>query len=871
TLFATEHEAGTYDFQRSLPVSAGRLFFAKVTFAVASTAAILGLLWCLAAAWAGFRFPSDPVTHRQIWAAFGFGAVELLIWGTFFSLLLHRPLKATVLGVTAAAVSVHFLVAESGPQYFRAPYLDALPRRAVFAAMVAVPTVWLGLRWFRERVSPSAGLGRLGLGERGVEEAAGPACADVPTQGGILGRLLWQHLWQSAGMLSVVSAMVLPAFVIGIDLCIWKATGGLGRPLNPQQGFSFVAATWLALGAVPLAGACVFLGDQRRHGFRFLTERGVSPRTVWVSRHLIWIVPVLAWTVLVSLPYALGLGLELLGAPRQIPPEIQAAEARFMAGFVGGVLGFVILAYAAGQLTSMLFSSGILAGVVGVALAVFLSFWSGLMLFLGVPWLWSVVPIPLVLLLATWLRTPHWLLERNTLKAWLPTALALALPAVVIVASVCAYRVYSVPVVDLGFDPEQFGKPATAEARATADMYRRAVDLYVPMQVPEYEEGEAREPLWAEPGKPLPEAEIAWFKENEESLRLTLEATEKSACDFFDPTRKTFSDGKRPGMDALGFLLIRSARRFESEGNLDAAFERYLAILRFSAHLRRRTATPSYADLTELRVYESLPDWATHADQTAERIRAAIEKLEPLQKDLSSPSDAIKSDYIRLERILAGDLDPTEFADFEHHPKYGTVLVMQWLPWEKARTERVLNMVTAEDLKAFAQVESAVLGNQRFTLPDEPRSSIPVWGSPERTTPWINLFHNRQARWRAIGFVAAETRRRAVRLQLALAAWHLEHGKLPEGLEELVGPFLNELPLDPYTAGPFQYSPEPTPVAIRDLDPWGQATSREPIVPAGKPFFRSAGADRRLRSGSFECPGFYHSTRDFVFPIPIRE
>ncbi|MFH1918361.1 MAG: hypothetical protein ABIP48_00525, partial [Planctomycetota bacterium] len=204
TLFATEHEAGTYDFQRSLPVSAGRLFWAKMTFAVASTLAILGLLWCLAAAWAHFRLP-DPLVHRQIWAIWGFGAVEALIWGTLFSLLLKRPLKAAILGVLFAAVSVHFLVAESGPQYFRAPYLDALPRRAVFAAVLALPTVWLGLRWFRERVVPSGGLGRLGLlGERGVEEAAGPACADMPTQGGILGRLLWQHLRQSAGMLSVV-------------------------------------------------------------------------------------------------------------------------------------------------------------------------------------------------------------------------------------------------------------------------------------------------------------------------------------------------------------------------------------------------------------------------------------------------------------------------------------------------------------------------------------------------------------------------------------------------------------------------------------------------------------------------------------------
>ena len=36
------------------------------------------------------------------------------------------------------------------------------------------------------------------------------------------------------------------------------------------------------------------------------------------------------------------------------------------------------------------------------------------MLFWGVNWLWSVLPIPIALLAATRLRTRDWLLERNT-------------------------------------------------------------------------------------------------------------------------------------------------------------------------------------------------------------------------------------------------------------------------------------------------------------------------------------------------------------------------------------------------------------------------------------------------------------------------
>jgi hypothetical protein len=50
-----------------------------------------------------------------------------------------------------------------------------------------------------------------------------------------------------------------------------------------------------------------------------------------------------------------------------------------------------------------------------------------------------------------------------------------------------------------------------------------------------------------------------------------------------------------------------------------------------------------------------------------------------------------------------------------------------------------------------------------------------------------------------------ETPRRAVRLILALEAWKLEHGSLPDSLDELVVSYFEQLPLDPYTAKSFRY------------------------------------------------------------------
>jgi len=840
TLFATEHESGTYDFQRALPVSAARLFLSKVTFAVASTLAMIGLVWGSAAIVAGWRLP-EPHAQFVQWSVWGFSAVELLVWGAFFSLLLKRPLVAAALAVTADVVSVslQLIVVESVSRYLPEPHSVILPYRAVVAAIVATATIWLGCRWFRERIIALPAAGRFPPAETTADQSALARRAVYGSRGGLFRRLAWQHLRQSEAMLAVLSVVVALLLMTGIGLGICIAIDGRVRSVGPPFCFWLAACVWAGYMVPPLAGACVFLGDQRRHGFRFLAERGLEPRRVWLSRHAIWTAAALCWTLL-TLPIAL-----LLMASVSLP------EGRFLLDLAGAMLGFVILAYAAGQLCSMFLSSGILAGFSSMALTVFLCMWAGLMNFLAVPWLWSVAPIPLVLLLATWLRTPHWLLERNTLKAWLPTALSLALPGLAILTAVCAYRVYSVPLVDPGFDPDEFARPATPDEQATAEMYRRAAGLYVPIRQPDAAGDEKRADVLSEPGSPLTEAEIAWLEENEAAIRLTLDATRRMACDFYDPTDKVF-DARD-----LGRLLAASARRLESQGKLDAALERYLALLRLSAHVRNRTRFPEIGNFVERRVYECLPFWAVHPGQTAERIRAAIVRLERLQRDVPSPSDAVKSDYLRLERLLAGPPDVASHAsELTPHEAF-VIWAMQWLPWERARTERVLNVFTVRELESFDRVESAVLRNETFAFPDDPDLD-PHWRTLERSTPWLEVFRCSRSHWLTRSFVALETRRRAVRVQLALAGWRIEHGRLPARLEELAGPFFQQVPLDPLTAGPFPYFPEGMPSPVYESHSSARAGSRDPLVPAGKPFFSSAGRGHAA----------FHADDDFVFEIP---
>ena len=51
------------------------------------------------------------------------------------------------------------------------------------------------------------------------------------------------------------------------------------------------------------------------------------------------------------------------------------------------------------------------------------------MTFLQISWLWSVAPIPFVLLWATWLRAPDWVRENTTWRARAKAGAAVLVPA----------------------------------------------------------------------------------------------------------------------------------------------------------------------------------------------------------------------------------------------------------------------------------------------------------------------------------------------------------------------------------------------------------------------------------------------------------
>ncbi|HEX4000929.1 MAG TPA: hypothetical protein VHX65_20455 [Pirellulales bacterium] len=83
--------------------------------------------------------------------------------------------------------------------------------------------------------------------------------------------------------------------------------------------------------------------------------------------------------------------------------------------------------------------------MIGVLLSVVLCAWVWLMNSMHVNISWSVAPLPLVLLGATWLRAPDWATESRRWGARARAAAILLVPAIALLIAVPIYRTHQVP------------------------------------------------------------------------------------------------------------------------------------------------------------------------------------------------------------------------------------------------------------------------------------------------------------------------------------------------------------------------------------------------------------------------------------------
>lgn len=672
-LFAGEHEAGTFPFQQSLPVAAGRVFFAKFAFAAVSALLLFPPLWLLAFAMTSWRLP-DALWHLQLWGGGVVGTIDVLIWAVLGSLVLRRVLPAAVAsGVVAALLGYGSLIVmiqfENLSPRTNA-YFNTLPVRTCFAFIALVIAVKLGRQWFDEHAtrwrSPAT--------RRTRSNVAAQRIASPATWVSEFTRLLW-HEWRQARttMLWCVAGYVV--------LSTWLAI-----PEGPH--------VYLALLPVLAAifGASAFAADQRQGRYQFFTEHGVRPRLVWLSRQL-------AWGCVLAIVACVAALLQIFDGMRT-SNELH---------IIGSLFGLAILLFAAGQLCSILIRSGIVAVFTAALCSFLLVSWIVFTGNLGVPQLLFAFPLPFIFFWGSWLYAPKWIQQRHTWRVRVVTAATIMVPLLGVVAATGAYRVYEIPSVTLSFDPTIAQPNDSPAARETAAMYQKADQLL-------------RRWLTARSSDDSTVTSSS-DDERQSGIELFLAASQREPCHFDD----SYNSGSSGPFDAqqLTRAVLAEAGTRAAAGDLDGAAELHNGLLHMAAHHYQQHDETWYRSgmAIEQQLYSVLPEWADHESLHADRLQQALSELQTWTTGNRPDWEAnVVRQRLNVQKFIALD-------DEVMKTRYGmddtSRTVMRTLgilvPWERWRMSRLVDVYTEAELQGLREVRARA-----------PRIPPPA----QKTLPW---------------------------------------------------------------------------------------------------------------------------------------
>lgn len=831
TMFAMEHDNGTYDFLRALPTNGLSTFLSKVTFTLISAP----LLFAATFGCAAFLSSLRDLTMEAQWviaSIWCLGALTLFAWATLFSLLMRHVVPAALLGGFAGCVTIPLVMwaawALRAPFNTRETGTDVAVILSLVIAAVAIANVWLGTRWFREAVTRSKADDMARRRDEFAKSYGAYELETVASKGTAFAHLLWLQWLQSRGMILVLTGLVIwfGLALVTLGVLVMVDSGHLRNFRVPVS--MFVAFGVLAGAAVlPVAGASVFAGDQKQSQFRFLADHGLSPKTVWWSRHPVWIGAIVVWLAMLLIPAVLLFAswTRFQGpAPGLQNPTFMALWLAFPA------LLCVPLAYCFGQLCSMLFRSGILAITFSIIGSYMLAWWAFGMSILHVPLIWSVVPIPVILLVATRVRTRGWLTENNTFRSWLPVVLILVVPGAAILSGVCLYRVYSIPWVEPGFNVAAFTAPASPEAVETGNMYFRAHQL------------------------------LASEETADEAMELIVQASRRPEC---NDVAMSFSEVTRfDAMQALGSPILDEGKRLQDQGDLDGAAEQYLTALQMARQLYQHTTQPMAIAGIEQDALSALVDWSVAPGQSEERIVSVIREVEELVGDFVPVENTIKANYVQALSAVEGDLDDMFRWQGNGRRELTAPLLIYRLPWEQARARRNLRQATWMEMNMCQRAKEDLRAGRQIALTAYNPAVDSMW---LRMNPdvWLAPL---SAGWSGEQLALIELERRSALIQMALAAWQIEHDSLPI-LEMLQGSYLRSVPLDPFSGEPFVYL---SAGGAGDLQPIFWSTGPEVFVcKPDETHFTNRYCSRKLGAPSFDsAQQVLAAGRTFKIPRP---
>ena len=688
TLFSTEHEVGTAEFLRRLPLDARHLWLGKLALAFLSVIGLKAVLWSVAG-FIALLVPGHGEQLQTIWWCSWVSELELFAWAAMLSLLSRQPLMAITWAITVSSIIIHMVlpflwpVSRLGALHRPVPqvgllidYDFALPERTVFALGLLALTAALSTKWLRSpqplSLLPDWWRQR-SLRRRTGQQLwfAAPATAQLSaaTTSGQLTRLMWLQ-WRQSRWLWVSLAV---PFVAS---SVWKLMTTL-RTENVELLFAIsTGILWLGL------GVNVFHGQQAQFRFRYFAEHGISPARVWCGLQLALMLP---------LAVSIGLIVIVICMSGNFPRMIDASERlKMLAAMIGGLSLLASIVFATGQLVGLLFRQAMIAvAMCIVGLAIHGCWWFLLMNSVSDPGVWFpiiwVAPFPIAWMWLSRRHVSNWILERRTRATRLRLGLCLVAPWLLMSAGLMAYRVLELPNIEIEPPTREQLLTLSDEERQTAEMYQAVIQsLGVELT-----------------GQPMHDK---LTKELDQRLRQSPEFLEKILAVTRRPT------GALPGdpeaQQAAAQMLLLVLERAELLANEVESLERIVDLHRAMRQLLRHWRTnTNFEGLRRISEREG-----NDLDRLASCLKAAPgqpERYRALASRLADWNEPDQNSWRAWEWAYRDALDLRNKPDWRQHfhsdrnieLNYPSLNWLHLIPGERERARRILKLQFANQLR----------------------------------------------------------------------------------------------------------------------------------------------------------------------------
>jgi hypothetical protein len=578
-------------------------------------------------------------------------------------------------------------------------------------------------------------------------------------------------------------------------------------------------------------GVLGFRYDGEGQPLHFLSQRGVEARLLWLAKHAVWL-PRAVW-----IPFLIWLvgGLMQLLLPRQIerPPNHHLLENfSLLHTYPVGVMAFVLLSYGCGHLGAILLRRTILAILVGLTASLLATLWLLLALWLEVPLWWSVGGLIFWIYAVTFLVSPSWLIERS-LPGRLQRLATYAIPPVLLIAAWGAWRAYEIP----GFHPNLLSSKQSFERVNTATVHKEQLGLTA-VAITSYDQqlldrlallmgGFNKEEDFiqgihrggaaaADPNQPADPVEAFWHT-NESRLKELMEITSNA----HGPSASRWLDFARPsaGMMPQQLLLVEAGRLRTREGRLAEAFQYYLASLRLASFWATDSGVSARleAQHQQLVTLDGIIKWASHPDQSGEKLRSALRRLQAEFELFPSIDQTLVADHrgelVALEETIQHGARWNTVSNSGSNSAWQlfTIDYFRFLPWEKVRAKRWLE----QELLNRDQLAKEISGMLRQAGVDVGRRLDQIelyhliylivdkshWQS---TTPLVSMMGSKRDQIASM-LIDREVAIRESLLALSLLAWKQDHNRWPETLVESIDRWPTVTAIDPWCGETFHY------------------------------------------------------------------